>query len=409
MPKMFLLLLLAAPLLAAGAERPLAQEIYLWQRRTPADLGDSLEATRGKISGLSLLAAEVSWENSRPDVWYAEPAWAMLRRDGRPLTLVLRVGPWAGKFERESRESRLLCEVAGRLIATARAQQIEPAELQIDFDCAQAKLAGYRAWLLALKEAVGDVPLGLTALPSWLEEAAFPELVRTTGRYVLQVHSLEKPTHAEKSFTLCEPQRALAWAARATSIGVPFRIALPTYGYEIAFDPAGKFLGLSAERPRTWPAGTQTRSLSADPAALATLVETWQQKPPRHCTGLIWFRLPAAGDTRNWPLPTLFAVMEGRIPTESLAAEIHWRNPTLAELVLANTGETNIATLPTIATSSTATPLASDALAGYTRRENLWLPATPKPACALAPGERRVVGWLRFAAATPCTASVSTP
>jgi hypothetical protein len=42
---------------------------------------------------------------------------------------------------------------------------------------------------------------------------------------------------------------------------VPFRVALPTYGYVLAFDRNDKFIRLSAEGPaKEWPDGAQLRA-----------------------------------------------------------------------------------------------------------------------------------------------------
>lgn len=45
------------------------------------------------------------------------------------------------------------------MLAAARNGGLEPAELQIDFDCAEGKLAGYRRWLAALRPAASRTPL----------------------------------------------------------------------------------------------------------------------------------------------------------------------------------------------------------------------------------------------------------
>ena len=53
-------------------------------------------------------------------------------------------------------------------------------------------------------------------------------IVAASDGYVLQVHSLEKPNGFDAPFTLFDPQVAVAAAVKASSFGVPFRVALPT-------------------------------------------------------------------------------------------------------------------------------------------------------------------------------------
>ena len=67
------------------------------------------------------------------------------------------------------------------------------AELQIDFDAAESKLAGYREWLVALRSRVGTTRLVFTALPAWLRHEEFRALAQAADGFVLQVHSLERP------------------------------------------------------------------------------------------------------------------------------------------------------------------------------------------------------------------------
>jgi len=62
---------------------------------------------------------------------------------------------------------------------------------------------------------------------------------------VLQVHSLERPKDINTRFELCDSKAARRAVDLAGKVGVPFRVALPTYGYLIAFDSEGKYLGLS--------------------------------------------------------------------------------------------------------------------------------------------------------------------
>ena len=106
-------------------------------------------------------------------------------------------------------------------------------------------------------------------------------------------------------------------------MGVPFRIALPTYGYLVAFDPAGKFFALAAEGPiPTWPSGTQVRVARADAPSVSALAHALATAPPPHCTGVIWFRLPVASDRLNWNWTTLATILQGGTPEAKMTVAV---------------------------------------------------------------------------------------
>ncbi|MEK7780060.1 MAG: DUF3142 domain-containing protein, partial [Verrucomicrobiota bacterium] len=206
-----------------------------------------------------------------------------------------------------------ICNVAAGIVNEARTNRVPLAELQIDFDCAESKLDGYRVWIEAIQRRVAPVPVTITALPSWLDSRAFKRLAAVATNYVLQVHSAERPRSFDAPFTLCDPRAAQRAVERAGHIGVPFRVALPTYGYVLAFEPGGKFISLAAEGPRpNWPTNAQLRTIETDERELAELVRGWTASRPVALRGVIWYRLPVTTDKHNWKWEELDAVMRGR-------------------------------------------------------------------------------------------------
>src|SRR5262249_53280528 len=124
--------------------------------------------------------------------------------------------------------------------------------------------------------------------------------------------------------------------------GVPFRVALPTYGYLLAFGRDGGFIGLSAEGSRkNWPADAQLREVRTDPEAMAGLVRFWATNRPPALTGIIWYRFPVADDTLNLHWPTLSTMMAGKSPRERISVETREADAGLVEVYLANDGETD--------------------------------------------------------------------
>jgi hypothetical protein len=257
-------------------------------------------------------------------------------------------------------------------------------------------------------------PVTFTALPSWLKHSEFAALARASDGYVLQVHSLDQPRSIDAPMTLCDASAALRAVDAAGRIGLPFRVALPTYGYLVAFDDHGQFVGLSAEGPsRDWPAATQVRTLSADPRAVATLVARWQSIRPACMTGVIWYRLPTGGDALNWRMPTLRAVMAGRAPAPVVRAEVTKSDGVLAEVELRNVGDADAKLNQTVSVRwGGAELVASDAIGGFEgseRKDQLILrPSSVLSTERLAPGDRRAIGWVRLSNDKEVIADVST-
>ncbi len=381
------------------------RELYVWQRQSGPEVVEALNAFQPQVDGVCVLAAEVSWTGGRRQVVRTGLDYAALSALKKPVGLALRIGPFAGPFAADDPTARALAGVAETVLAQARAAGLAVAEIQIDFDAAESKLAGYRAWLGALRLAAGRTPLTFTALPAWLKHGEFAELARAADGFVLQVHSLERPTGPDAPFLLCDPLRAAIWARQAGLAGVPFRVALPTYGYLLGFDAAGKFIGLAAEGPRReWPAGTQLRVVRADAPAMARLARELAAEPPRNFTGVIWYRLPVAGDRLNWDATTLALVLRGQTPARALRAEVSWPEPGLAEIAIVNRGQTTEPLPAAVALrwSEDARVLAADGLAGFFletfggRAQGIVRAARVPADASLAPGRKATIAWLRF-------------
>lgn len=354
------------------------------------------------MDGVVILGAEIQWQGTVPHPVRASIPWTVLQRAGKPYALALRVAPFAGLFAKEGAPMRALAETAGSLLTEAGAHGVRVNELQLDFDCAQRNLAGYRLWVRALRTAVHPVRLVLTALPSWLDEPAFPGLVREADGYVLQVHSV--PTEKEGGrAVLCDPALARKWVAKAAKYGLPFSVALPTYRGLAGYGPAGKLLGVSMDGVQpAWPPGTRTFEFSSNADDLAGLVREWRTARPQGMKELLWYRVPVASDRRNWRWPTLSAVMAGRKPVHRLAIVSQGDNP--VDFAVANPGEAEEPLDRAIVVSWQGTGLvAADALPGWTIRvekERAVFIPEPGGRLRLPPGEQRAIGWLRHERST---------
>lgn len=378
--------------------QPLPQRAYIWQRDWRAPIEESLREGRDSLDGCAVLAAEIEWKDGQPHVVLPDVNWTALREWGKPVGAVLRISPFAGPFHEDDENTRHLCTTARSIVAKALRQGVELTEFQVDFDCAQKKLASYRLWVRKLRDAVTPVPLVITTLPSWLADPEFAALVREVPRYVLQVHSVSSPLGDAKTM-ICDPALARRWVAQAETIGHPFQIALPTYRSVVGYNADGKLLGVSSDGVRpSWPAGTIVREYETDANAMASLVAKWKDKAPAHCEGLLWYRLPIISDNNNWHWRTLRAVMNGRPPRASWGAVVHGANP--ADLVLVNDGESDGPWRGNVEVRwEGATRVTAEALPGWVVKVGtdtaVFSPATGW-GVRLPPGGERAIGWLRL-------------
>lgn len=350
-----------------SASGPLNHEVYVWQRAWTRPVRDAVATHAGEFRQLCCLAAEVTWSNGLPQTETVALDYTALRKAGRPVGLAIRVAPFPGPFAAGDAVALRLAQLAGSVVARARTNGVAVAELQMDFDCATAKLDGYQLWIEALARRLSPVPVTVTALPSWLRAPAFERLARSAPRYVLQVHAFERPAGLRSGLTLCDPAAARRAVTRAGSLGVPFRVALPTYGYQVAFDAQGRYVGLAAEGPRrAWPPGTRLIEVSAQPVELAGLLAGWTRRRPATMMGVIWYRMPVATDEFNWRWPTLAALVQGRTPRARVRAVSRSAEPGWVEVRLVNDGELDLTRPPAIEIRwSGSAPVAGQGLHGF--------------------------------------------
>jgi hypothetical protein len=427
--------------LAPRTSGPLRHDVYVWQRAWTKPVRDAVTQHATNFAELAVLKAEISWKTNRqPQLARANVDYETLAQAGRPVGITLRIGSYAGPFlppgdsglrgqaqrdpalattaqgtngskapsslrsagaVQDTSVTDYLCNVAAGIVNEARTNRVPLAELQIDFDSAESKLEGYRIWVEAIQRRVAPLPVTITALPSWLDSRAFQRLAAVATNYVLQVHSVERPKSFTAPFTLCDPRAARRAVERAGRIGVPFRVALPTYGYLLAYDANGKFISLSAEGPRpNWPTNAQLREVSSDAVALAELVQTWTADRPAAMRGVIWYRLPTIVDNFNWRWPTLGAILAARIPQEKFSVNLRRVESGLVEISLANAGELDVSSRLAVEVRwSKARLIAGDALRDFELVDRQTATArfqTKSQPVRVRAGDQRVLGWLRF-------------
>jgi hypothetical protein len=380
------------------ASGPLTQRGYLWQRVWTSAVTDALTQAETQLDGVVILGAEIGWSGQNPQTISASIDWGALKNWTKPVAIALRVAPFPGPFEKDDASARRIAEMAKFLLAAAKAHGVHLREFQLDFDCAEKNLNGYRLWLQTLRPIIRPVRLVITALPAWLDQPEFTALVQEVDGYVLQVHSV--PTAKETGHaTLCDVVLARKWVSRAAELKLPFSVALPTYRCLAGYDSTGKLLGVAMDSVNpAWPPATNLLEFAADADTLANLVKEWQRARPPELSELLWYRVPIATDVRNWRWTTLSAVMEGRVPVHKLEVVKMGENP--VDLAISNAGEADDRGNVIVTVSwNHASLLACDALPGWTvRTERERAVFTPVAGfrSQLPPGGQRSIGWLRY-------------
>ncbi|MFZ4789541.1 MAG: DUF3142 domain-containing protein [Candidatus Competibacteraceae bacterium] len=382
---------------------PLTHSAYLWQREWTDGVRAALQRNQPFIAEWAVLAAEVEFRaNAAPRVARVAPDYAALRDSGRPISFAIRVGPYPGPFDRSRPETGFLLNLARETLQDARQHGIEPAALHLDFDAATRQLDHYRLWLEALREAIAPTPLVFTALPTWLNGAAFARLVQAAASYVLQVHSWAAPQTPDQPFTLCDPERAQHAITQAARLNRPFQVALPTYGYRAWFDGQNRLLGLSAEGPALTAAdNAQVREVRADPVEMAGLVSWLQNRRFEALRGVIWYRLPLPDDRLSWHERTWQTVMRGQAPAAKTELKLERSADGLVEVAVQATGDADsVLDRPVRLDWRQARLMAADGLAGFTIQriapDAQRLQPPHQQSLRLAPGQQILIGWLRF-------------
>lgn len=375
-----LLLLLSLAACEPTPPQVFDQQLYIWQRQWRPAHAEALAHSRVGFSTVRVLALQAQpqegWIRARIDA-------PMLKADGRPIIAVVRLDGQLPQLDNAA-----IHEHIQQLLRDWQAAGLPVVGVEIDHDCATARLPAYTELLQRLRAALpARLKLSITALPAWLASPALEKLLASVDSSVLQVHAVSQPEQG-----LFAAQTALAWAqAYAVRSPKPFYLALPAYGVGLIETAAGAPL-IESEAPLNTRA--PRRELQAEPREVAGLISALQQSPPRQLLGLVWFRLPLAGDRRAWPLRTLQAVASGQPLSAKIELAIDRSGP-LSELRLENYGNLGDA-LPARIELRVKNCDGADAIGGYRLQRSasrlIWLRQHPGQ---LAAGQRLALGWAR--------------
>lgn len=286
---------------AAPKSTSWANDAYIWQRSWTPAVGAAIEQSSDVMDGWRVLGAQASSDGR---VRSFSPDWAALNESGKPLILVIRIERQLIDWDEDA-----LLEQISSLIVQWRGKARHLAGIEIDHDCATARLSDYARFLTRVRALLTEeLRLSITALPDWLASPDLPALLDAADSTVLQVHAIEAPEAG-----IFDRDQAMAWIDRFSHLTrKPFRVALPAYGARLALRPNKSVFAVESERPLLV-GGDSFIELTISPRDVADLLRHVADAHPEHLSGIVWFRLPVAGDERAWSLATLRAVIE-RVP-----------------------------------------------------------------------------------------------
>ena len=373
-------LVACAPEPASSGSLP--HEAYVWQRQWTSELAATLQEARGDFAGWRVLALH---SDRRGVLQPIAVDLAVLAAARRHITAVLRLDGADLAVDAAGAAAQLV-----DLVQRWRAAGVDLAGVEIDHDCATARLDGYADLLRSLRTRLPPgLRLSITALPAWLDAPALDAVLAASDEAVLQVHAVRSPAEGLFEAALAESW-ARAFAARSPH---PWRLAVPAYGARIAFDDAGAPLAVDSEAPHRL-AAVRQEEVVVTPQAVADLLGRLRRKPPPGLAGVVWFRLPLPGDRRAWSLATVRAVAAGAPLRASFSLRQTPAPGGAVDLAVENRGAVD-APPPGVRVIGTDCR-AADALAGYrVSADGAGWHFARVDASVLRAGRQRSIGWVQ--------------
>lgn len=374
---------------ALNLHQPWDQQVYIWQRVWTPEHDTALADSHDLFSTLRVLGLQL-----HPREGYREIPVniALLKQDGRPLWLVVRLDGQLAQWDHAAVSLRLQQQ-----LQRWQAAGLPVIGVEIDYDAATARLPEYQHFLQQLRQQLPtSLQLSITALPAWLSSPALPDLLQQVNSSVLQVHAVLSPQQG-----LFDGSLALRWVRQYARISPhPFRVALPAYGMGLVGSDSQ---GVQVESEASLRVAGNVQELTVAPQQIADFLQQLSALSLPHLRGIIWFRLPLAGDRRAWSMATLRAVINRQPLIVSWHVEFlpQPQQNGLYDLSIKNTGSED-APLPREIHVKAAGCLAADAAGNYQ------LESGPEQqrfirihSDQLRTGQSRPLGWLRCQQITP--------
>ena len=317
--------------------------MYIWQRSWDEYLHNSVATISDETEYFTVLCGDLKFQDDKPVIGTININWLYLTETETSTTLAFRISTEAGKLLQKDNIAitvDAIYQTITKAINGAPANQV--VGVQFDYDCPTSKLNTYASFLKLFKAKVPDLEISITALPTWLNDRQFTALIKETDYYVLQFHSFEVPKTREQAREIFSNKRSRDYTKKASLLKHPYYISLPTYGYEVAFDSNGEFIGLRAESANIlWGDEIQHEVAVVSVDKILDFLAYIKKEKPAFFKGICWFRLPIKTDEFNWDIKTLIAVLNNRNPETSFNIELSRKEDGLVEVYLVNTGQQN--------------------------------------------------------------------
>ncbi|MFO1147603.1 MAG: DUF3142 domain-containing protein [Alsobacter sp.] len=313
-----------------------------------------------------------------------EPDFGALLETRLPVTAVIRVDGRAERLDR-TRIVRSVRDLVARWAGNGLSISVE-----IDFDCATSRLDAYAGLLADVRTAIPQgARLSITALPTWMNSASLPGLLGRVDEVVLQVHAVRDPR-----LGLFDPVSAAAWVSAFAALSPrPLRVALPTYGARVTMR-GDDVAAVEGERDDL-SGGGDAFEVVADPRAIARFALALRERAADGLAGVVWFRLPVAGDRRAWSVATWRSVMAGAPEPYRGRVEVETRASGMRVLVVINDRPVDALAPRRIAFHGECP---ADGANGFELEEAPDGPVLVRSQASLLRAfERRIVGWTRCA------------
>jgi len=334
--------MLSSPGISYGYEN----SVYVWQRNWDEFVSESISELGADLHKFIILCGDFRYENGKVSINAVNIDWDYFNKEDTEIILAVRINAGTKALLKTDSVCRVIDGIEAlfdKAIFFAQEQGIKIAEIQFDYDCPTSKLSDYGKFLALCKERFPNLKISITALPTWLNSKAFKKAAKNTSYYVLQLHSFEIPKTINQARKIFLKDNASLYLERANRLGYPFRISLPTYGYEVVFNKSGEFLGLRGEAKRiALGKDIQYQTVITDPTEILNFLESVSLSKPDKLLGICWFRMPIKTDEFNWHMETFKAVLNGYFPHVKLSAKVQEPQPGLYEVYLVNSGNQNI-------------------------------------------------------------------
>lgn len=386
----WLVLLLALLVAACGGAPPPSppptHSVYVWQRAWNDDLRAAVAETPMFANSLRVLALQRT-----PNREFVQPGIdrEALAATRLPVIAVVRID---GETPLPGHRMDHLVSQLTALGQQWRAWGFGRFDLEIDHDCATAKLGDYARVLARIRQDVPDLgTLSITALPAWRDAAALDDVLARVDLSVLQVHAVRDP--AQGLFDGASAQRWVAdWSRRSGA--KPFLVALPAYGAQLKLDLDGTVVAVESEQRLAGRSAT-TQELRVEPRAVATWITDVRARHYPNLAGFAWFRLPRDGDERSWALRTLRAVVTGQPLQAQQRISTRLRDNGAIDVFVHSDGTLDTALPRRLSVDGECT--AADGVNGYrAMRGDRWHFERDDDTLLRA-GSGRLIGWLRCA------------